>query len=116
MWLIAMKVSMASLRRDNARRLYRSSRLRSRAAHEFRLIPEWGGLALGRRRFGSPSPLSVSDVNAGAPEPQLDERDAFGLRAGQKGRALANGQRLLQSSALVGSEQIARAMASIRGA
>ena len=30
-----------------------------------------------------------------APEQPLDERDAFGLRAGQKGRALADGQRLL---------------------
>jgi len=38
--------------------------------------------------------LSISDVNAGVPEQPLDARDAFGLRAGQNGRALADGQRL----------------------
>ena len=58
------------------------------------LIPEWGGLALRRPQFGSPCALSISDVNAGVPEQLLDERDAFGLRAGQKGRALADDQRL----------------------
>ena len=33
-------------------------------------------------------------MNAGAAEQLLDEREAFGLRAGQKGRALADDQRL----------------------
>ena len=58
------------------------------------LIPEWGGLALRRPQFGSPCALSISDVNAGVPEQLLDERDAFGLRAGQNGRALADNHRL----------------------
>jgi len=49
------------------------------------LIPEWGGLALRRPQFGSPCALSISDVNAGVPEQLLDERDAFGLRAGPNG-------------------------------
>jgi len=33
-------------------------------------------------------------VNAGAAEQPLDARDAFGLRAGQNGRALADNHRL----------------------
>lgn len=45
--------------------------------------------------MGSPCALRIIDVNGGAAEQPLDERDAFGLRAGQKGRALADGQRLL---------------------
>jgi hypothetical protein len=44
--------------------------------------------------------LSISDVNAGAAEQPLDERDAFGLRAGQKGRALADDQRLFPELSL----------------
>jgi len=66
-----------------------------RKAHRFKLIPGWGGLALGRPPFGSPCSFSISYPGAAYAGQQLGQHDAFGLHADQNGRALGDDQSLL---------------------
>ena len=66
-----------------------------RPMHLARTIPGWGGLALGRPKFGSPCAFSISYPGAAAAAQPLGQCDAFGLHADQNGRALGDDQSLL---------------------